>query len=53
MARSEIGASKSRLSPPPRLVQIVIVLVAGQFVIALVRISLMTDWLYPYRAVRG
>lgn len=53
MATSGITAAESRLSWPPRPVLIVIALMAGQFVIALVRISLMTDWLYPYRAVRG
>lgn len=54
MATSGITTAESAATRPPPLILIVIALMAGQFVIALVRISLMKDWSsHPYSAVFG
>jgi hypothetical protein len=53
MAVLEITPAEYRVRWPPLLVLTVLVLLTGQFVIALVRISLMTDSAHPYQVIRG
>src|SRR5690348_1352920 len=53
MVTSEASSPESRRTCPPRPVLIVVALMAGQFLIALVRVSLMKDWSRPRGAILG